>query len=60
MKGVNKMEWNSHTYYEINRLLREQGVQRTQPAPRHGSAGARKWKDQMGPNPLMMMGLDRS
>lgn len=54
------MEWNSHTYYEINRLLREQGVQRTQPAPRHGSAGARKWKDQMGPNPLMMMGLDRS
>ncbi|WP_156958903.1 hypothetical protein [Labrenzia sp. DG1229] len=54
------MEWTNNSYHEIDRMMREYGARKPQAVPRHGSAQARKWADQKGPNPLMLMGLDRS
>ncbi|MEM9631990.1 MAG: hypothetical protein AAGA50_11740 [Pseudomonadota bacterium] len=54
------MEFNNRSYYEMNHLLREYGAPKTSWSSRIGLKRSRKWKDQKGPNPLMMMGLDRS
>ncbi|CTQ60086.1 hypothetical protein LA5095_03916 [Roseibium album] len=59
-KGVNEMEWINNSYHEIGRMMREYGSRQPQAVPCHASAQARKWADQKGYNPLMMMGLDRS
>jgi len=40
--------------------VKEYNGQRSEPTEKHGSVRAAKWQDQKGPNPLMLMGLDRS
>ncbi|MBG6173536.1 hypothetical protein IWQ55_000892 [Labrenzia sp. EL_208] len=54
------MEWINNSYHEIGRMMREYGSRQPQAVPCHASAQARKWANQKGYNPLMMMGLDRS
>lgn len=54
------MEYNNRSYYEMSRLLREYGAPVTSSSTRTDLKKNRKWLDQRGPNPLMMMGLDRS
>ncbi|WP_305987337.1 hypothetical protein [Roseibium sp. MMSF_3544] len=54
------MEPIGYSYYDIDRLVKEYNGQRSEPTEKHGSVRAAKWQDQKGPNPLMLMGLDRS
>ena len=54
------MEYNIRPDYQTHRLLQEYGAPKTGWSSRTGHHGRHKWRDQQGPNPLMMMGLDRS
>lgn len=54
------MEYNIRPDYQTYRLLQEYGAPKTGWSSKAGHHGRHKWRDQQGPNPLMMMGLDRS